>query len=112
MESVSLFNLHVHGTRSARTAHPLLRATLYAYSRRSRTVTTYLIAVRQGAAFLREHGVSLEAAPGPTLRLMGDLLARRMAGTAATHHTVLTILYGSLAEKVKIPANLNGQIMR
>jgi hypothetical protein len=35
---------------------------------------------------------------------MADLLARRMASTAATYHKVLKILYGWLAEE-EIPVN-------
>jgi hypothetical protein len=36
---------------------------------------------------------------------MADLLARRMASTAATYHKVLKILYGWLAEEEEIPVN-------
>ena len=36
---------------------------------------------------------------------MGDLLARRMASTAATYHKVLKILHGWLAEEEEIPTN-------
>ena len=34
-----------------------------------------------------------------------DLLARRMASTAATYHKILKILYGWLAEEEEIPVN-------
>jgi hypothetical protein len=70
---------------------------LYAENRSSRTVTTYLIAVRQADTFLRERGTSLEAATrGDLEAFLGDLLARRKASTAATYHKVLKILYGWL----------------
>jgi hypothetical protein len=36
---------------------------------------------------------------------MADLLARRMASTAATYHKVLKILHGWLAEEEEIPTN-------
>jgi site-specific recombinase XerD len=67
---------------------PLIRSFephLYAENRSARTVTTYLIAVRQADTFLRGRGSSLEAATRADLEaFMGDLLARRMPSTAAT----------------------------
>jgi hypothetical protein len=41
----------------------------------------------------------------PWRRYHGDLLARRMASTAATYHKVLKILYGWLADEEEIPVN-------
>jgi hypothetical protein len=62
---------------------PLIRSFerhLYAENRSARTITTYLIAVRQADAFLRERGTSLEAATRADLEaFMADLLTRRMA---------------------------------
>jgi site-specific recombinase XerD len=62
---------------------PLIRSFerhLYAENRSARTVTTYLIAVRQADAFLRERGTSLEEATQADLEaFMADLLSRRMA---------------------------------
>jgi site-specific recombinase XerD len=88
---------------------PLIRSFerhLYAENRSARTVTTYLIAVRQADAFLHERGASLEAATrGELEAFLGDLLARRRASTAATYHKVLKILYGWLAEEEEISAN-------
>jgi site-specific recombinase XerD len=86
---------------------PLIRSFerhLYAENRSARTVTTYLIAVRQADAFLRGRGTSLAAATrGDLEAFMGDLLARRTASTAATYHKVLRILYGWLAEEEDHP---------
>jgi site-specific recombinase XerD len=80
--------------------HPLIRSFerhLYAENRSSRTVTGYLVAVRQADTFLRERGTSLEAATrGDLEAFLGDLLSRRKASTAATYHKVLKILYGWL----------------
>jgi site-specific recombinase XerD len=88
---------------------PLIRSFerhLYAENRSSRTVTTYLIAVRQADAFLRGRGTSLEAATrGDLEAFLGDLLTRRTASTAATYHKVLKILYGWLAEEEEITAD-------
>jgi Phage integrase, N-terminal SAM-like domain len=82
---------------------PLIRSFerhLYAGNRSARTVTTYLIAVRQADSFLRERGTRLEAATRADLEaFLGDLLSRRKASTAATYHKVLKILYGWLAEE-------------
>ena len=65
-----------------------------------------LIAVRQADTFLRDRGTSLEAATTADLEaFMADVLARRMASTAATYHKVLKILYGWLAEEEEIPVN-------
>jgi hypothetical protein len=90
-------------------SHPLIRSFerhLYAENRSARTVTTYLIAVRQADTFLRERGTSLEAATRSDLEaFLGDLLSRRKASTAATYHKVLKILYSWLAEEEEIPAN-------
>jgi hypothetical protein len=52
-------------------------------------------------------GASLEGATRADLEaFMADLLARRMASTAATHHKALKIIYGWLAEQEEIPTNL------
>jgi site-specific recombinase XerD len=60
--------------------------------------------VRQADAFLRGRGTSLEAATRADLEaFMADLLARRMASTAAT--TRSQILYGWLTEEEEIPTN-------
>ena len=76
---------------------------MYAENHSARTVTTYshrpLNAVRQADTFLRDRGTS----PGGATT--ADLLARRMASTAATYHKVLKILYGWLAEEEEIPVN-------
>jgi len=49
---------------------------LDAENRSSRTVTGYLVAVRQGDSFLRERGTSLEAATrGDLEAFLGDLLS-------------------------------------
>jgi site-specific recombinase XerD len=100
-----MLNLPVHGPPRP---DPLIRSFerhLYAENRSARTVTTYLIAVRQ-ANILRERGASLEAATrGDLEAFLGDLLSRRMASTAATYHKVLKILYGWLAEEEEIPTN-------
>jgi site-specific recombinase XerD len=96
-------NLPVHGPPRP---DPLIRSFerhLYAENRSARTVTTYLIAVRQADTFLRGRGISLEAATQADLEaFMGDLLARRTASAAATYHKVLKILYGWLAEEEAI----------
>jgi site-specific recombinase XerC len=95
---------------------PLIRSFerhLYAENRSARTVTTYLIAVRQADTFLRQRGASLEAATrGDLEAFLGDLLSRRKASTAATHHKVLKILYGWLAEEEEIPANPMAKIKK
>ena len=89
--------------------HPLIRSFerhLYAENRSSRTVITYLIAVRQADSFLRGRGTSLEAATRADIEaFLGDLLSRRKASTAATYHKVLKILYGWLADEEEIPVN-------
>ena len=96
--------------------HPLIRSFerhLYAGNRSARTVTTYLIAVRQADVFLRERGTSLEAATrGDLEAFLGDLLSRRKASTAATYHKVLKILFGWLAEEEEIPANPMAKIKK
>jgi len=88
---------------------PLVRSFerhLYAENRSGRTVTTYLIAVRQADVFLRARGTSIEAATRADLEaFMGDLLDRRSASTAATYYKVLKILYAWLAEEEEIPAD-------
>ena len=93
-----MFNLPVHAPPRAPT--PLIRSFerhLDAENRSSRTVTGYLVAVRQADSFLRERGTSQEAATrGDLEAFLGDLLSRRKASTAATYHKVLKILYGWL----------------
>jgi hypothetical protein len=72
-----MLNLPVHGSPRP---DPLIRffeRHLFAENRSARTVTIYLIAVRQ-ADILRERGTSLEAATRANLEaFMADLLARR-----------------------------------
>jgi site-specific recombinase XerD len=88
---------------------PLIRSFerhLYAENRSGRTVTTYLIAVRQADAFLRARSTTIEAATRADLEaFMGDLLTRRAASTAATYYKVLKLLYAWLAEEEEIPTN-------
>jgi site-specific recombinase XerD len=88
---------------------PLVRSFerhLHAENRSGRTVTTYLIAVRQADVFLRGRGTSIEAATRADLEaFMGDLLARRAPATAATYHKVLKILYAWLVEEGEVLAN-------
>jgi site-specific recombinase XerD len=95
---------------------PLVRSFerhLHAENRSGRTVTTYLIAVRQADAFLRDRGSSIEAATRADLEaFMGDLLARRTASTAATYYKVLKILYAWLAEEEEIPADPMARMKR
>jgi hypothetical protein len=91
--------------------HPLIRSFerhLYAENRSSRTVTGYLVAVRQADTFLRERGTRLETATrGDLEAFLGDLLSRRKASTAATYHKVLKILYGWLRKRS--PGQPDGQ---
>jgi site-specific recombinase XerD len=95
---------------------PLVRSFerhLHAENRSGRTVTTYLIAVRQADAFLRDRGSSIEAATRADLEaFMGDLLARRTASTAATYYKVLKILYAWLSEEEEIPADPMARMKR
>jgi site-specific recombinase XerD len=95
---------------------PLIRSFerhLHAENRSGRTVTTYLIAVRQANTFLRGRGTSIEAATRADLEaFMGDLLARRTASTAATYYKVLKILYAWLAEEEEIPADPMARMKR
>jgi site-specific recombinase XerD len=93
--------------------HPLIRSFERHLYASARTVTTYLIAVRQADTFLRARGASLEAATrGDLEAFLGDLLTRRKASTAATYHKVLKILYGWLAEEEEIPANPMAKIKK
>jgi hypothetical protein len=68
---------------------PLIRSferQLDAENRSARTVTTYLMAVRQADAFLRTRDTSLEVATRANLEaFLGDLLARLTASTATYH---------------------------
>ena len=95
---------------------PLVRSFerhLHAENRSGRTVTTYLIAVRQADTFLRGRGTSIEAATRADLEAFkGDLLARRTASTAATYYKVLKILYAWLAEEEEIPADPMARMKR
>jgi site-specific recombinase XerD len=88
---------------------PLVRSFerhLRALNRSERTISTYLIGLRQADAFLRAHGTTLEAATRADLEaFMGDLLARRAPSTAATYHKVLKLLYAWLVEEEEIPAD-------
>jgi hypothetical protein len=95
-----MLNLPVHGPTRPGPPHPILRAALLWRDRSARTVTTSLIAVRQADSLLRGRGTSLAAnTRADPEAIMADLLARRMASTAATCHKVLKILYGWLAEE-------------
>ncbi len=88
---------------------PLVRSFerhLRAENRSERTIGTYLVGLRQADAFLRAHGTTIEAAARADLEaLMGDLLTRRSASTAATYYKVLKLLYAWLAEEEEIPTN-------
>ena len=88
---------------------PLLRSFerhLYAENRSARTVTTYSHRRPAGRHLPPRAGTSLEAATRADLEAFrADLLARRMASTAATYHKILKILYGWLAEEEEIPVN-------
>jgi site-specific recombinase XerD len=91
------------------TPRPLIRSFerhLRSENRSERTISTYLIALRQADAFLHPRGTTIEAATRADLEaFMGDLLARRAASTAATYYKVLKLLYAWLAEEEEIPAN-------
>src|SRR6266511_1712323 len=88
---------------------PLIRSFerhLRAENRSERTITTYLVGLRQADAFLRAHGTTIQAATRADLEaFMGDLLARRAASTAATYYKPLKLLYAWLAEEEEIPTN-------
>jgi hypothetical protein len=82
---------------------------LHAENRSGRTVTTYLIAVRQADVFLRGRGTTIEAAtPADLEAFMGDLLARRAPATAATYYKVLKILYALLGRGRGDPGRSDG----
>jgi site-specific recombinase XerD len=80
---------------------------LRALNRSERTIETYLISLRQAEAFLRAHGITLEAATRAHLEaFMADVLARgRAPSTAATYHKVLKLLYAWLVEEEEIPTD-------
>jgi site-specific recombinase XerD len=80
---------------------------LRALNRSERTIETYLISLRQAEAFLRAHGITLEAATRAHLEaFMADVLARGHApSTAATYHKVLKLLYAWLVEEEEIPTD-------
>src|SRR6266540_4779559 len=105
---------------------PLVRSFerhLRAENRSEGTVASYLVALRQAEAFLRERPdrarcadereraairpTTLEAATRADLEaFMADLLARgRAPSTAATYYKVLKILYAWLADEEEIPAD-------
>ena len=88
---------------------PLLRSFerhLRAANRSERTIASYLESVRQAETYLAAHGRTLvDARRGDLEAFLGDLLARRTAGTAATRYKVLRILYRWLEEEAEIPAN-------
>ena len=95
-----MLKLAVHGPARPRPAPPLLRAApVRREPLKPAPSPPTLIAVRQADTFLRDRGTS----PGGATT--ADLLARRMASTAATYHKVLKILYGWLAEEEEIPVN-------
>ena len=102
-----MLKLAVHGPARPRPAPPLLRAApVRREPLKPAPSPPTLIAVRQADTFLRDRGTSLEAATTADLEaFMADLLARRMASTAANYHKVLKILYGWLAEEEEIPVN-------
>jgi site-specific recombinase XerD len=77
-----------------------------AENRSERTITTYLIGLRQAETFLRAHGTTLEAATRADLEaFMGDLLARRAPSTAATYYKVVKVLYAWLLDEQEIDAD-------
>jgi site-specific recombinase XerD len=80
---------------------------LRALNRSERTIETYLISLRQAEAFLRAHGITLEAATRAHLEaFMADVLARgRAPSTAAIYHKVLKLLYAWLVEEEEIPTD-------
>jgi site-specific recombinase XerD len=88
---------------------PLVRSFerhLRAENRSERTITTYLVGLRQADAFLRARGTTIQAATRADLEaFMGDLLTRRTPSTAATYYKPLKLLYAWLAEEEEIPTN-------
>jgi site-specific recombinase XerD len=89
--------------------NPLVRSFerhLRSENRSERTVSAYLVGVRQADKFLRVHGTTIQIATRADLEaFMGDLLSRRAASTAATYYKVLKILYAWLVEEEEIAAN-------
>jgi hypothetical protein len=90
-----------------------------AQNRSQRTITTYLMGLRQAETFLRErpdrarctdereraaiHPTTLEMATRADLEaFMADVLARRAPSTAATYYKVLKVLYAWLHSAVQI----------
>jgi site-specific recombinase XerD len=90
-----------------------------AENRSERTITTYLIGLRQAEMFLRErpdrarctdereraaiHPTTLEAATRADLEaFMADVLGRRAPSTAATYYKVLKVLYAWLLDEQEI----------
>jgi site-specific recombinase XerD len=88
---------------------PLLRSFerhLRAANRSERTIASYLESARQAEAFLAARGKGLADAGRADLEaFLGDLLTRRAAGTVATRHKVLRILYGWFKEEDEIATN-------
>jgi site-specific recombinase XerD len=93
-----------------------------AENRSERTITTYLIGLRQAETFLRERPdrarcadegeraalrpTTLEAATRADLEaFMADLLARRTPSTAATYYKILKVLYAWLLDEQEIQAD-------
>jgi site-specific recombinase XerD len=88
---------------------PLIRSFerhLRAENRSERTITTYLVGLRQADAFLRARGTTIDAATRADLEaFLAELLTRRAPSTAATYYKPLKLLYAWLAEEEEIPAD-------
>ena len=97
------------GSRPWSARSPLIRSFerhLCAENRSERTITTYLVGLRQADDFLRAHGTTLQAATRAELEaFIAGLLTRRAASTAATYYKPLKLLYAWLAEEEEIPAD-------
>jgi site-specific recombinase XerD len=77
---------------------------LRAQNRSERTVGNYLENARLALAFLEGRGKRLEEATQADLEdLLGDILRRRSANTAATRYKVLRVLYRWLQEEEELP---------
>jgi site-specific recombinase XerD len=93
-----------------------------AQNRSERTITTYLMGLRQAETFLRERPDRARctdererAALGPTTveaatradleAFMADVLARRAPSTAATYYKVLKVLYAWLLDEQEVDAD-------
>ncbi len=95
---------------------PLIRSFerhLRAENRSERTITTYLVGLRQADAFLRAHGTTIGTATRADLEaFLAELLTRSSASTAATYYKPLKLLYAWLAEEEEIPVDPMRRIKR